>query len=72
MLLGHDKCLQVLERRGNEVALPNLSVPDGGPILDYLQRGKYSLAKVEIVGTSGSYSTIGPLDVIILCGLGDK
>jgi hypothetical protein len=54
------------------VASPNLSVPGGGLILDYLQRGEYSLVKVEIIRTSGSYSTISPLDVISLCGPGDK
>jgi hypothetical protein len=31
------------ERKGEEAATPNLSVPSGGPILDYFQRGKYSL-----------------------------
>jgi hypothetical protein len=40
-LLGLDKCLQVLERRGDNI--PNLSVLGASPILDYLQRGKYSL-----------------------------
>jgi hypothetical protein len=37
------------------VASPNLSVLGGGTILVYLQIGEYS-RKVEIVGTSGSYS----------------
>jgi hypothetical protein len=41
-LVGLDKCLQVLERRGEEAAAPNLSVLSGGPILGYLQRGEYS------------------------------
>jgi hypothetical protein len=41
------------ERRGSDI--PNLSVPSGGTILVYLQKGEY-LRKVEIVGTSRSYS----------------
>jgi hypothetical protein len=52
-LLGLDKCLPVLERRGGDI--PNLTVPDRGPILVYLQRGKYS-HKMEIILTSDSYS----------------
>ena len=36
VLLRFDKCFQVLERRGEEVAAPNLLVPGGGLILDYL------------------------------------
>jgi hypothetical protein len=31
----------VLEGIGEEATTPNLSVPGGGPILDYLQRGEY-------------------------------
>jgi hypothetical protein len=42
LMLGLDKCLQVLERRGEDAEFPNLSVPGGGPILDYLQKGEYS------------------------------
>jgi hypothetical protein len=61
----------VLERRGEEAATPNLSVSGGGPILGYLQRGEYS-PKMEIVGTSGSYSIKGPLGVISLCGPGEQ
>jgi hypothetical protein len=43
------------EMRGG--GIPNLPVPGGGMILVYLQGGEYSL-KVEIVGTSGSYSQV--------------
>ena len=32
----------MLERRGEEATTPNLSVPGGGLILDYLQIGEYS------------------------------
>jgi hypothetical protein len=41
------------EMRGG--GIPNLPVPSGGTILVYFQGGEYS-HKVEIVGTSGSYS----------------
>jgi hypothetical protein len=57
----------VLKRRGEEVASPNLSIPGEGPILDYLQRGEYS-PRWRLLEKVGSYSTIGPLGVISLCG----
>jgi hypothetical protein len=48
----------VLERRREEATAPNLSVPGGGPILDYLQRGEYSprwrlLELVAYINTNG-------------------
>jgi hypothetical protein len=45
-------------KESNGGGIPNLPVPGGGTILVYLQGGNYS-RKVEIVGTSGSYS-FGP------------
>jgi hypothetical protein len=60
----------VLERRGEEAASPDLSIPGGGPILDYLQRGEYSPR--WRLSEQVTHSINGPLDVISLCGPGDN